>query len=323
MTHNDEVDLLICTWNRAELLDETLASIARMKIPSGLRWQVTVVDNNSTDQTRNVVEHAARTFPVPLHYLFEPRQGKSLAMNAGLRATHRPLVAFVDDDVRVGDGWLAAVAETFHERPDISYVGGPVDPIWHAPCPAWFEGTDKSLWGTLAILDYGDEPFVFEDRRRVPLGANFALRRALVQQIGGFDPALGRNGHRLLLGQELPEFFARARQAGVRGLYVPRMRLQHHVPACRLQPAYFRRWWYGKGISRARLEAVHPLTELGVDLRQVPTIAGIPRFLFGSAVRDSVRWLKALARGNRGERFAAETQLCYFVGQVRERLANG
>ena len=77
------------------------------------------------------------------------------------------------------------------------------------------------LWGTLAILDYGPEPFVFEERRKIPLGANFAIRRSMIARIGGFDPTLGRNSDRVLLGQELPEFFARARAAGLRGLYVP------------------------------------------------------------------------------------------------------
>src|SRR5207248_10554183 len=159
-----------------------------------------------------------------------------------------------------------------------------------------------------------------EERARVPLGANFAVRRSLIARTGGFDTNLGRNSETLLLGQELPEFFARTRDVGATGLYVPNMRVQHHVPARRLQPEYFRRWWYGKGISRARLEAAHPVTELGLDLRTVPTIAGIPRFLFGSAVRDTLRWINAWLRGNLGDRFAAETQLWYFCGKVSERL---
>jgi len=320
MTQSPEVTVLICTWNRAALLDETLGSLARMKVPQEVRWDVVVVDNNSTDGTRRLIETRAAAFPVPLTYLFEHRQGKSSAMNAGLRASPAPIVAFADDDVRVDHGWLATAVEAFRIRPDISYVGGPVDPIWEAPCPPWFERSGKTLWGTLAILDYGRVPFVFEDRQRVPLGANFAVRRTLVDRIGDFDPALGRNSETVLLGQELPEFFARARDAGARGMYLPSMRVQHHVPARRLQPEYFRRWWYGKGISRARMEAAHPVTELGLDMRRVPTIAGIPRFLFGSAARDAMRWVRAVFRGDAGDRFAAETQLWYFYGQLTERL---
>ena len=315
-----DITVLICTWNRATLLGETLDSLADMTMPSGLRWEVVIVDNNSTDDTRAVADGRARQFPAPVHYVFERNQGKSAAMNAGLGVSSAPLVAFIDDDVRVGRGWLASVCDVFRAHPEASYAGGPVDPIWERPCPSWFSATGTILWGTLAILDYGADPFVFEERRKVPLGANFAVRRALVDRIGAFDPQLGRNGARALLGQELPEFFARARAAGARGLYVPDMRVRHHVPARRLQPSYFRRWWYGKGISRARMEALHPVTELGLDLRRVATVGGIPRFLIGSALRDARRWIAAALRGDRGGRFAAETQLCYFFGQLRERL---
>lgn len=320
MTQFDDVTVLICTWNRAALLEETLVSLAQMTVAGTMRWEVVIVDNNSTDGTRAVVDRRARTFPVPLRYVFEQRQGKSNAMNAGLRASRGAIVAFTDDDVRVARDWVSSLSTVFRDHLEIAYVGGPVDPIWEAPCPAWFERSGAVLWGTLAILDYGTQPFVFEERQKVPLGANFAIRRRLVDEVGDFNPTLGRNSEDVLLGQELPEFFARVRLNGVRGMYVPTMRVQHHVPADRLLPAYFRRWWYGKGISRARMEGIHPVTELGLDLRLVPTIAGVPRFLVGAAARDAVRWLGAVICGDRGQRLAAETQLWYFAGQLRERV---
>jgi glycosyltransferase involved in cell wall biosynthesis len=320
MDHYDKLTVLICTWNRARLLRETLDSLAHVSVPDGLCWEVLVIDNNSTDDTASVVQERSQTFPVSLRYVFEARQGKSEAMNTGIRESQHPLIAFADDDVKVSRDWLAAIATGFREHPDAAYLGGSVAPIWEAPCPQWFANTGKTLWGTLAILDYGEEPFVFEEQHKIPIGANFAVRRATIDRAGGFDPALGRNCNQVLLGQELPEFFARVRAAGLRGWYIPAMSVQHHVPARRLTPDYIRRWWYGKGISRARMEALHPVTELGLDLRRVPTIAGIPRFLFGSAVRDAIRWATAWTRGDVGSRVAAETQLYYFGGQVRERL---
>jgi glycosyltransferase involved in cell wall biosynthesis len=320
MDHYDKLTVLICTWNRARLLRETLDSLAHVSVPDGLCWEVLVIDNNSTDDTASVVQERSQTFPVSLRYVFEARQGKSEAMNTGIRESQHPLIAFADDDVKVSRDWLAAIATGFREHPDAAYLGGSVAPIWEAPCPQWFANTGKTLWGTLAILDYGEEPFVFEEQHKIPIGANFAVRRATIDRAGGFDPALGRNCNQVLLGQELPEFFARVRAAGLRGWYIPAMSVQHHVPARRLTPDYIRRWWYGKGISRARMEALHPVTELGLDLRRVPTIAGIPRFLFGSAARDAIRWATAWTRGDVGSRVAAETQLYYFGGQVRERL---
>jgi hypothetical protein len=94
------------------------------------------------------------------------------------------------------------------------------------------------------------------------------------------------------------------------------MSVWHHVPARRMTPECARRWWYGKGSSRAHMEAVHPVTELGVDLRRVPKIAGIPRFLFGSAARDALQGGVAWLRCDVGRRLADETQLYYFAGQV-------
>jgi hypothetical protein len=177
----------------------------------------------------------------------------------------------------------------------------------------WLDRDRSDLWGTLAILDYGAEPFVFEERKRVPLGVNMAVRRSLIDRIGGFDPALGRTGA-ALLGQEQAEFFCRSRAVGARGLYVPEMVIEHHVPASRLTREYFRRWWFWKGVSKSRIEQRHSTTELGVDLAQVPRVGGVPRFMFGTAARDLAGWIVATSTRERTRR---EMMLCYFAGYCR------
>jgi glycosyltransferase involved in cell wall biosynthesis len=317
-----DATVLICTYNRADRLGETLDSLARSRVDAAraLRWNVIVVDNNSQDATRAVVESRMSTYPVELLYLFEPRQGKSNALNTGLAATHAAIVVFTDDDVRVDEGWLEASCRPMLEDATIDYTGGPVIPIWERPRPAWLDEGRSDLWGTLAILDYGPEPFLFEAKQRVPLGANMAVRRTLIDRIGGFDPKLGRTGDSLL-GQEQAEFFCRSRAIGARGAYVPEMSLHHHVPAKRLTRAYFRRWWFWKGISKRRLEQRHPITELGVDLSRVPRVAGVPRFMFGSAIRDGVGWLAAVLAGNPANRMRHEMMLCYFAGYARGCLS--
>jgi hypothetical protein len=198
--------VLICTYNRADLLAETLDSLALSR--TTFRWNVIVVDNNSTDQTGSAVTSRAASYPVKLIYLFEPRQGKSNALNTGLAATDAEIIIFTDDDVRVGEGWVEASCRAMLDDPTIDYTGGPVLPIWEQPRPPWLHEHRSDLWGTLAILDYGPQVFIFEDRQRVPLGANMAVRRRLIDRIGGFDPKLGRTG-KSLLGQEQAEFFCR------------------------------------------------------------------------------------------------------------------
>ncbi len=306
--------ILICTFNRAELLAETLTSLGQVR--SSRAWDIVVVDNNSTDTTRAVVEHYASLMPVPVVYLFEPRQGKSYALNTGMALSAGEVIVFTDDDVRVSPGWLDAACETLDHDVAADYTGGPVRPLWGAEPPQWLDVSRSELWGTLAILDYGAEPFVFEERQRVPLGVNMAVRRSLVERIGGFHPDLGRRG-RSLLGQEQAEFFSRGRRAGARGLYVPSMEVHHHVPQARLTKSYFRRWWFWKGIARARVDAMHRSTELGLDLARVPHIARVPRFIWGLLPRALARW--AQARLNRDSRASAryEMECAYVFGYVR------
>jgi glycosyltransferase involved in cell wall biosynthesis len=313
-----DATVLICTYNRANLLAETLDAIARSR--TALAWEVVVVDNNCTDHTRAVVESRQAHFPVPLRYVFEPRQGNSFALNTGIAASHATIIAFTDDDVRVAEEWLQEGCAPMLSNPAIDYTGGPVRPIWDAPPPAWVDQTRSDLWGTLAILDYGRTPFVFEERARVPLGANMAVRRTLFDRVGNFDTYLGRVGNSLR-GQAQAEFFCRSRDAGAQGRYIPGMAVEHHVPAPRLTRRYFRRWWFMKGSGRHRLEQVHPTTELGVDLSRVPKIAGIPRFMYGSALRDIGGYLRCLATGDLVGAVRHEMMLCYFAGYARGRLS--
>jgi glucosyl-dolichyl phosphate glucuronosyltransferase len=317
MNGSAHVAVLIATYNRATLLGETLDLLAASVIPPGMSWEVIVVDNNSNDATRSVVLERQPRYPVPLRYVFERRQGRSSALNAAMAITTAPYLLFTDDDVRVGSGWLAAGATALADGWD--YIGGPVRPLWEAPPPPWLDLTRGDLWGTIAILDYGNEPFVFDERQRVPLGANMGARRSLVERIGGFRTELGRSTGARVLGQEVPELLSRARAAGLRGLYVPEMVVQHHVPAARLTKRYFRRWWMGKGYSKALLEAMQPITEMGLDLRQVPHVGSLPRFMLGGAIRDLTAYVRAAARGNITERFRCEMRLAYLAGFVSAR----
>jgi glucosyl-dolichyl phosphate glucuronosyltransferase len=312
--------VLVATYNRARFLDRTLESIQDLRVTPGRSWDVVVVDNNSTDETRAVVERHARTFPVALRYLFEARQGRSSALNAGIAAASGGIIAMTDDDVRVEAQWLDAACDALEAAAaTIVYAGGPVRPMWEAPPPPWLDLTRGDLWGTIAIQDHGDDAFVYEDARKVPLGANMAARRELFELTGPFRADLGRTSGRLLLGQEVPEWLMRVRATGGRGLYVPQMQVHHHIPASRLTRRYFRRWWFGKGVSRAALERLQPLTELGLDLRVTPHVLGLPRYMYGSAMRDAARCALNALRGRAAEAFRHEMMLAFFAGYARAR----
>ncbi len=308
--------VLICTYNRADALASTLDSIASTANDSPFDWEVLVVDNNSTDGTRHVVESRAAAYPVRLRYLFESRQGKSNALNTGMRDSSAEVIVFTDDDVNVPAGWLDAAVTPLLERADVDYTGGPVRPMWRGTPPSWLEPSGN-LGGTIAVKDHGPEAFIFEDEKKTPLGVNMAVRRSLIERIGGFRPDLGRSGASLLR-QEQAEFFYRSREAGARGLYVPRMVLDHEVPASRLTFEYFRRWWYWKGVSHSRLHRIHGRTELGVELSQAPHLAGLPRFILRSLLRHLAGAALGALTLNRS-RIAREClKIAYAIGYIRE-----
>ena len=310
--------IVIATYNRAADLRETLASLAALR-PDGA-WEAIVVDNNSPDETRAVVEAAARTFPVDLRYIFEREQGRSPALNAGIRIARGAIIATTDDDVRVPADWLNRAAGGL-ERMKCDYVGGRVLPIWGAPRPEWIPNHGGKQWAVIALLDYGPEPMAFGSR--VPLGVNMAFRREALDRAGLFDPNTGRRAG-TLLGQEVREWCIRARKAGVHGFYIPELVLEHIIPADRLCKRYFRRWFFWRGISRARLYERAGLDmeapeQTVFDFSKVPHVAGVPRYLYRRAVSHLFGWLLSAARGNRVAAFDHEVWVWFFAGILKQR----
>jgi GT2 family glycosyltransferase len=311
--------IVIATYNRAADLRETLASLAEIRTPHP--WEVIVVDNNSPDDTRQVVEHAATTFPVALRYVFEREQGRSPALNAGIALASGEIVLTTDDDVRVEPDWLDRAVEGL-ERLGCDYVGGRVLPIWGAARPRWLPDTNCRQWAVIALLDYGPEPIPFG--ARVPLGVNMAFRRSAFDRAGLLDPNTGRKAG-TLLGQEVREWCIRARAAGVTGWYVPEMKVRHVIPASRLEKRYFRRWFYWRGISRAMLYRKAGLDmespeDTRLDFRSVPHVFGVPRYLYRKALGAAWEAIKARLRRDFVRSFDQELWLCFFAGIVVQRV---
>jgi glucosyl-dolichyl phosphate glucuronosyltransferase len=313
--------IVIATYNRAALLDDTLDSLSRLQ--PGAPWEVVVVDNNSPDHTKAVVDAAAPTFPAPLRYVFEREQGRSAALNCGFRVATGEIVVTTDDDVRVEPDWLNRIEAGLETR-QCDYVGGRVVPMWESEPPHWVPRTNGQLWAVIALLDYGCEPLKFG--RRVPLGVNMAMRRETIARAGGFDTRIGRKAG-TLLGQEVREWCLRAHAASLVGYYIPDMVVAHLIPTERLNKRYFRRWFYWRGISRAMLYAqtgkdMESPEQSQFDFSQVRHIFGVPRYLFRNALvamRDvAVAWL----RRDHVKAFERELWLWFFVGVARQRWSD-
>ena len=319
MTRPMRFSIVIATYNRAAMLKDTLESLSHLQ-PSA-PWEVVVVDNNSPDDTRAIVEAAAPSFPVALRYAFEKEQGRSAALNCGFRLAEGEIIVTTDDDVRVAPDWLDQIEFGLAAK-QCDYVGGRVVPIWEAPPPRWLPRGGSRLWAVIALLDYGPESIAFG--KRVPLGVNMAMRRQAIERAGGFDTTIGRKAG-TLLGQEVREWCLRARAAGLTGYYIPAIVVQHLIPADRLNKKYFRRWFYWRGISRAQLYErwgfdLQAPEEKAPDPSQVPHILGVPRYLYRKALVTVGRWAKAAVRGDAAAAFEKELWLWFFGGIVVERL---
>ena len=120
------ITVVICTWNRCELLRQTLEQMTRLVIPPRVRWSVVVVDNNSTDDTATVIESFGGCLPI--RRVFEPTPGQSHARNAGLREAEGDFILWTDDDVLLNSDWLVAFFEATERHPEGAVFGGPCEP---------------------------------------------------------------------------------------------------------------------------------------------------------------------------------------------------
>ncbi len=94
------------------------------------------------------------------------------------------------------------------------------------------------------------------------------------------------------------------------------MRVHHHVRPHRLTRTYFRTWWIGKGVSRSALDRMQPVTELGIDLRTTTHLLRVPRFMYGSVLRDVLAMARERVRGRKAAAFRHEMMTAYFAGYL-------
>ncbi len=314
-----QCSVVIPTYDRAGELRATLASLAKISRPGS--WEVIVVDNNSSDETRQVVAEAGVKFPVEIRYLFEPQVGRSAALNSGIKAARGRIVATTDDDVRFEPDWLlqaVAALDTYQ----CDFVGGKVLPIWGGPKPAWVSDRGGPHWSVIALLDFGPEPVEF-GKRYAPLGVNLAFRREAFDRVGLWSVSIGRKAG-TLLGQEVREWMLRARDAGLKGMYAPKMVVHHVIPRDRLRKPYFRKWFYWHGVSRAMLFQQRPIDmyapeETNIDYSKLRLVFGVPRYMYRGFLQSALACAKAGLKGQKVACFEHELKLWFFLGVLRQR----
>jgi glycosyltransferase involved in cell wall biosynthesis len=297
-----DVSVVITTYNRANVLPRALDGLVRQEAP-GVRYEVVVVDNGSTDATRGIVEAHAANGHRGVRYLFEPRRGIAHGRNTGILASRSPIVAFTDDDVTVARDWLATLKRLMDAHPEVECVGGRVLPQEGQTLPSWLT---RDHWGPVALLDYGDTPFhVTATRRLCLITANAAFRRTVFDRIGLFRPDM--------VAASDNEILVRLWRSGGQGLYTPELVVTSEIASGRLVKGYHRRWHVRHGRYSALMH------DEGLEGTNYGRVLGVPAWIYRQMLEGGARWVGCSLGGKLDQAFRHESRCRFALGFVRSR----
>ena len=310
-----DVSIILCTYNRAEMLAKTLQSLCELIIPSGLKWELLVIDNNSSDTTKELCTEFSQC--LPLRYKFQPKQGKSHALNLGTAHARGDLLVFTDDDLVVDPHFITALVEAAQRHPGATFFGGKVLPKWVTPPPVWAIQYINQLHVNVNV-DHGDHECSITDLMQpggMPffVGANLAIRRKIFTQGAKFRADIGPTGldsttDGNLRGEEI-ELEERLLAEGHKGIYVPTSVVYHIHPPHRQTEKYLRLYYKGAGIASVRLN---------------PTIGtrrfwfGVPRRLVKDLILSFLRYMVTRWICTAWTWLKAERDMAFAWGQISE-----
>jgi glycosyltransferase involved in cell wall biosynthesis len=286
-----DLDLILPTYNRAHLLKNCLDSILRASRPTGLQINVVVVDNNSKDDTKSVVQAYIDRDVLPIRYIFVERAGKSAALNEAIAQTGAELIGLIDDDEQIDSAWFEVAYREFFSTRELDYIGGPCRPNWEQGAPDWFP---SGYGGIVGIVPRPERVAFSQEFNGMLMGGNAVIRRATLERVLPYPEHLGKIGNKIRSGED-EVIYHRLLEIAAKGMVVPDLIIYHWIPADRLTKSYCRQWAIGRGISE------------GSQLRErgfvEPGLFGIQRYKFGIALQGMKKMLFAKPQK---ERFAAQ-----------------
>lgn len=302
-----EISVIICTYNRAESLRRVLDSFTKTVLP-GCPWELLLVDNHSTDETKKICQEFETK--LPLRYIYEERQGKSFALNRGIAEAKGALLLFTDDDVDVDSRWMSNYWSAACRHPEVVFFGGKVVPQWEVPPPRWLEENQKKLF-IVTKLNLGDAE-MFCTTGMSFIGANIAFRAKVFGDGFRFSDELGPKGSDSsqtgnVRGEET-ELQRKLLQGGAKGLYVPSAIVNHHQPARRMTEAYLRRYYRGLGIAEVRANQI-PFARPWFNA---------PRYFWKLLVVSVLKYCATRLSGPSGVWVKAEVDFSFALGIISE-----
>ncbi|RME94461.1 MAG: glycosyltransferase family 2 protein [Bacteroidetes bacterium] len=223
------ISVVICTYNRAKFIGSALESLAQQQLSPAL-YEILIVDNNSSDATAVITKAFIANHPeLDARYIFEGQQGLSYARNRGLAEAKYDIITYIDDDAYAKPDFLQAIHDFLLAHPEIVGVGGKVIPRYEAEEPAWM---NPFLYGLVSKVDYGDRIKKFP-RGRYPIGCNMTYRKAILQQVGGFNNALKWRADDKFINRQVQTISTEV-------YYLPQATVEHTIDAARTTDTGFR-----------------------------------------------------------------------------------
>jgi glucosyl-dolichyl phosphate glucuronosyltransferase len=208
---------------------------------------------------------------------FEPRAGKSNALNRVIDVAKGDYIVWIDDDVLVDPGLLTAYVEAFGRWPEAAVFGGRITPRYEAPVEKWIIESEAVLGGPYAIRDFGDHvrPLSADDEDHFPYGANWATR-AIEQRALRYDPELGPIPKRIR-NQEETDLIHRLLRSGATGYWIPEAKVEHCIgrdrQTVRYVADYYESWGETLAFRNAAATAAAPFW-FGIPRRIWPRLLG-------------------------------------------------
>ena len=249
MSNEILLSIVIPTYNRAKSLKSCLISIEQQKVDKNC-YEVIVVDNGSTDNTKHIVDSFLSKFN--LIYSFSPTPGLHIGRHKGLELSAAKVISFIDDDIIAFPGWIESVISAFN-KPEVVMVGGNNIPKYEAPPPLWLTQwwSEKNSTGSflplLSILDFGEGEFDIDPG--YIWGCNFSVRKEIVVKANGFHPDALPIDRIRFRGDGETHISNYVRENKLRALFNSKVSVYHCVPKERLSKEYFKKRAYAEGIT--------------------------------------------------------------------------
>lgn len=231
------ISVIICCYNSACRLPETLKHLAFQELPPGFLWELIIVDNNSSDHTADIArdEWRKHELDIPFKVIQEPKPGLSYARKAGIAAASFELLLFCDDDNWLAGDYLFMASKIMQQRPDTGVLGGFSEPVFESAAPDWFADFQHAYAVGKQLPSSG-----LANSRRYLSGAGMVVRKSIFEALeaAGFEQLLtDRKGASLSSGGD-SEICLVVLFLGFDLYYDERLKFYHFMPSNRLNWQY-------------------------------------------------------------------------------------